>query len=643
MASNKHSTPNPGVFDLLILLSDLPNSRYPTQPYRALTAIVLAGFAFLICLATTSPLAAPPERGHSEFAPTSLPEQARAKRNSNDSFARGRILISPRAGLPASALANILKEYDGKARKIGQSNLYIVDLPEYTEEGVMARLTHHPHLKLVELDHYTQPASVPNDPMYGDQWHLPKISAPPAWNLSQGTGVIIAILDSGANSQHQDLADQLVPGWNIWDNNSDTTDLTGHGTRVAGAAAASSNNGMGIAGVAGNSKIMPVRITEPTVGGAYESTITQGLIYAADHGARVANVSFRNVMGSSAKREAAQYMKNKNGLVIVSAGNDGADMGYMDTTTMIVVSATDQNDLKTIFSNYGSYVDLAAPGKDILTTDMDGSYSSRSGTSYSSPITAGITALMMAANPNLSNLDIEALLFSTAVDLGDPGKDVYYGRGRVDAAMAVQAALTALPRMDTESPTVSITEPLGGATVAGLVPVDIEAADNVGVVRAEISVNNTVVAVDTSTPYAFTWDSSSAPNGTVNLVAHVFDAAGNQSSSSVEVNVDNQVKQPSPLTDTTPPVIHIVNPVTGNVSGSVTISVDAEDNEGASGITQAIYIDGSLVATGNGSTLAFNWNTRSKKIAKGAHTIHAVAKDAAGNSSSTSVNVNVIK
>lgn len=117
-------------------------------------------------------------------------------------------------------------------------------------------------------------------------------------------------------------------------------------------------------------------------------------------------------------------------------------------------------------------------------------------------------------------------------------------------------------------------------------------------VRAELSVNNTVVAVDTSTPYAFTWDSSSVPSGTVNLVAHVFDAAGNQSSSSVEVNMDNQVKPPSPLTDTTPPVIHIVNPVAGNVSGSVTISVNAEDNEGASGIAQAIYIDGSLVATG---------------------------------------------
>ena len=128
-----------------------------------------------------------------------------------------------------------------------------------------------------------------------------------------------------------------------------------------------------------------------------------------------------------------------------------------------------------------------------------------------------------------------------------------------------------------------------------------------------------------------------------NLVAHVFDAAGNMASSTVEVIVDNQV-QPPPTVDTEPPVVSIINPVAGNVSGKVTISVDASDDSGAAGITLSIYnIDGTLNATGTGSTLGTSWNTRPKRVSAGMHTIQIVAKDAAGNTTNTSVNVNVIK
>ena len=125
-------------------------------------------------------------------------------------------------------------------------------------------------------------------------------------------------------------------------------------------------------------------------------------------------------------------------------------------------------------------------------------------------------------------------------------------------------------------------------------------------------------------------------------MAHVFDAAGNMASSTVEVIVDNQV-QPPPTVDTEPPVVSIINPVAGNVSGKVTISVDASDDSGAAGITLSIYIDGTLKATGTGSTLGANWNTRPKRVKNGIHTILAIAKDAAGNSSSAFVDVNVIK
>lgn len=596
---------------------------------------------FAICLIPTSSSAAPILHSQSSFNDAKLPDQSRVNRKNLGTFARGRILISPREGLPIRAFANILEEHNGQARKIGQSNLYIVDLPEYTEEDVVARLAHHPHLKFAELDHITHQAFTPNDPLYTSQWHLPKINAPIAWDTTQGSNVTIAILDSGANGSHPDLAGQLVPGWNLWDNNSDTTDLTGHGTYVTGTAAASSNNATGIAAVADQAKIMPIRVTPPDSGGTYYSTLAQGLIYAADHGARVANASFQNVSSSLSTQNAAQYMKDKNGLVTVSAGNTGVQEAYTPTTTMIPVSATDENDLLTSFSSYGDFVALAAPGTNIWTTDMNGNYSTVRGTSFSSPIAAGVIALMMASNPKLTNLDIEKLLYSTAVDLGNIGRDVYFGYGRIDAAAAVKAAIAASPSIDSQAPTVSIVNPLSGATVSGLIPVDIQANDNVGVTRAELWVNNTTIAVDTSPPFAFTWDSSGAPNGTANLVAYVYDAAGNSGSNMIGVNVSNSA--PLPLVDSAPPTIAIINPVAGNVSGTVTISVNASDNNGSSNVTQSLYIDGALVATGTGSTLSFSWNSRSKKVKAGSHTIQAIAQDTAGNKSSTSVSVNVIK
>ncbi|MGG7056653.1 Ig-like domain-containing protein, partial [Nitrosomonas sp. ANs5] len=231
----------------------------------------------------------------------------------------------------------------------------------------------------------------------------------------------------------------------------------------------------------------------------------------------------------------------------------------------------------------------------------------------------------------------------------------YFGHGRVDAGAAVQAVVTTettiTPSKDTEPPRVSILEPLSGATVSGLVPVDIEATDNVGVVRTELWVNHTSVAVDTSEPFAFSWDSNGTPNGKANLVVRAFDAAGNSAASNIaEVNVENPISSvtddkdtSSSLIDTTPPVVQIINPVGGNVSHNVTITVNASDDNGDADIALAIYIDGQRFATGTGSTLSANWNTRPKRVSAGAHTIQATAKDAAGNTATTSVNVNVVK
>ena len=450
-----------------------------------------------------------------------------------------------------------------------------------------------------------------------------------------GSGVTIAILDSGVLSTHPDLAANLVPGWNFFDNNSNTADVYGHGTQVAGAAAAISNNGVGVAGVAGAAKIMPIRVTD-TSGYGYYSTISQGITYAADHGARVANASFASLYSSSSVQSAAQYMKSKGGLFVVAAGNSGTNDGSPATTTMIPVSATAGNDAITSWSSYGSYVAVAAPGLGIWSTTADGSYASVSGTSFSSPITAGVLALMMAANPALSSGQVEGLLYSTAVDLGTAGRDVYYGYGRVDAAAAVAAA-KATVAADTQPPSVTISAPLGGNTVGGLTAVNVSASDNVGVTRVELRVNGSTIATDTVSPYQFSWDTTTLSNGTATVAAYAFDAAGNSAATtSVSVNVANAIN--NLVADTTPPLVSISNPTNGSkVSGTVAISVAASDNAGAAGIKQLLYIKGQQKASGTGSSLSYSWNTR--KIASGSYTITAVATDAAGNKSSSSIQV----
>lgn len=564
------------------------------------------------------------------------------KSSATSDWVRGRILVRPRAGLPIKALDKILKEHGGKAKKIGQSDLYIVDLPEHSEEGVVAKLKHHPHLKFAELDHIALPAMIPNDYYYSREWHLSKIGALSAWDISQGEAITIAILDSGVDLTHPDLVANLVPGWNFYDNNSNTADVIGHGTFVAGTASAITNNSIGVASIAGKAKIMPLRVSDIN-GYGYTSTISSALIHAADHGVRVANISFRDQTSKDAVRVASQYMKDKNGLVVTSGGNSGILENYTVTTTMISVSATDEFDQKADFSSYGNYISLAAPGVKIWSTGKGGAYGPTGGTSISSPVAGGVIALMMSVNPNLKSTEIENLLFSTALDLGEPGRDPYFGYGRVDAAAAVQAAQAAVPTQDTEAPGVSIIDPLEGAVVTGLVPIDVQATDNVGVTRAELWVNNANVATDSSLPFAFSWDSSGVQNGTALLTVRVYDATNNMAYSTVAVGVNNPIQPPPPVLDTEAPIVQIVNPVAGSVSGSVNISINASDNNGATGISLSVYIDGVLKATGAGSTLGANWNTRSKSVKAGAHTIKAVASDAAGNTSTSSVIVNVAK
>jgi thermitase len=550
-------------------------------------------------------------------------------------FAAGRILVEPRAGLAVAEMSSLLKQQGGGAtHRLGASNIHLVEVPKGSEIAVINRLRINPHFKYAELDRLVPAVPASNDPYLGSEWHITKIGASVAWGSAQGAGVTIAILDSGIDAAHPDLLANIVAGFNSYDNNSNTNDVCGHGTKVAGSAAAVTNNAIGVAGVAGKAKIMPIRIAFNSGGAcyAYFSTMASGLTWAADHGARVANISYANVPTSSAVQSAANYLRSKGGLLFVSAGNYNRDEGFTPTTTMIPVSATDPYDARASFSSYGAFVALSAPGAGIYTTVQGGGYGGVNGTSFASPIAAAVAALVMSANPSLTANQVQDILLTTVVDLGTPGRDIYYGYGRVNAAAAVAAA-TAVPIPDTIAPSVAIVSPAASSSVSGLVPISVNAMDNVAVTRVELKVDGKVIASDSSGPYGFSWNSAGVANGIHNLVAVAFDAAGNSATSStVPVNVAN-----APAADTIPPAVAIASPKTGAVAGIVNVLSNAFDNYGPEGITISLFIDGKLKASGSGATLAFSWNTRKESV--GAHTIQAIAKDKAGNSSSRTVQV----
>ncbi|MEZ5814276.1 MAG: S8 family serine peptidase [Alphaproteobacteria bacterium] len=559
---------------------------------------------------------------------------AHAGKDKHGYFVSGQIVVKPRAGVAEQVLQNIFSgEHAVQSRALEKINARILRVPEGKEQMIIERLSKNPHIEYAELDRYYEPNFVPNDPYYGSSWHHQVMHSPQAWDITQGDpNIIIAILDGGVHASHPDLAADMVPGWNVVSNNSDTSDINGHGTVTAGAAAAIGNNAQGVAGMAMNAKIMPIRITNDTGGSATGTNIAAGFIWAADHGAKVASNSYESHNSGSTMNNATGYLRDRGGVAINSAGNTGAEQFYSDMPNLITVSATNQSDVRTSWSSFGNYVDVSAPGIDILTTWGPSSYGNTWGTSLSAPLTAGVAALIFAANPALTPDDVETILETSAVDLGTAGWDKYYGHGRVDAAAAVQMALTYTPpERDTISPTASINTPGAGSTLAGTAIVDVTANDNIGVTKVDLLVNGAFYASDTNSPYSFAWDTSSLGNADVTLTAKAFDAAGNTSTSSgVPVLVRN-------IVDNTPPVVTISQPANGaTVSGrNTTISASATDDQTVS--TMRLYIDGNLAASASGGSLSYNWNLR--KVSDGTHSIRVEATDASANTASQLIEV----
>jgi thermitase len=517
-------------------------------------------------------------------------------------------------------------------------NVHVLRVPEGAEEKVAAALMKTGLFTYVEPDFIATTAGTtvtPNDPDFSSQWHLASISAPSAWSITVGAaGAPIALIDSGVDSTHPDLSSKLVAGWNFLTGTSNTADDNGHGTAVAGVTAAATNNGIGVAGVSWNNPIMPLVVADSTGSAAY-SNVASAIQYAADHGARIINISLGGPSASSAMQSAVNYAWSKGAVVFAAAGNDtGSTPNYPAACTNVVaVSATEPNGTLATFSSYGSYIDLGAPGDNILTTMSGGGYGYWYGTSFSSPIVAATAALALSVQPGLSASALVNLLEQNADHLGGyTGWNQYFGYGQVDAYKTVVAAQNVVG--DKTPPTVSISGPANGATLSGTVQVTGTATDNVGVTSIQFSVDGQVVATSASSPFVFSWNTASYTNAAHTITVSASDAAGNVGTASISVTVSNISKA---LTSTL--AVSIGSPVSGATiaasTNNVTITASVTDSLA---ITQvAFYIDNTLKCTDSVASYSCTWNT--KKSGTGNHTIKVTAWDSSGASVSTTETV----
>ncbi len=526
----------------------------------------------------------------------------------------------------------LLKVHAKELSEISGIKVKVLKVPEHALEKVEAALKKHKDIEYVEKDLMFETAVLPNDPHLNNQWYLSNIQMNGAWDASKGTTLIpIAILDTGIDPNHPDLQDKLLPGYNFYDNNNDWSDVCGHGTSVAGVAAAITDNAEGVAGIAWENPIIPIKITSPDCYGYY-STMANGIVFAADNGAKVANISFR-IFNGQALTDAAKYMHDRGGWVVASSGNSGTLESYDDNPYIISVSATGSTDAITSFSSYGPYVDFAAPGSGIFTTKNGGSYGSVSGTSFSSPIVAGLVALIKSQDSSLLSDEVYEILKSSSEDLGPTGYDNYYGWGMINANNALASLNPPEPIVDTTLPNVAILSPDDQSDIEGIVTVKVDASDDTAIEKIEFYIDEVLQETKTTTPYDFIMDAATLSVSTHDLKAIAYDTSNNSNFTQISITViDSNV-------DTNPPSVDILNPIDqSDIEGLVTVNVSSIDDIAVDKVE--FYVNQILQETKTTGPYDFNWDTTS--LPASSHILKAVSYDTSNNMNSKEISVNVI-
>lgn len=343
------------------------------------------------------------------------------------------------------------------ADAIGLSRTYRILTPAGTDTLTFAALLSGVSgIESAEIDGIGGIAEViPNDPMFPQQWGLHNtgqtggtpdadVDAPEAWAIHTGADdIVVAIIDTGVQATHPDLAGRVLSGWNTYDNppNNNSNDLHGHGTHVSGIFGANTNNATNTAGMNWAAKILPVRVLSAGGSGS-ESQCAAGITWAVDNGADITSLSLQYYTGGTALLDAVNYAFANNVLMIAAAGNNrGNTIAFPARFDhCMCIGGTTHNDTWYTSANFGAQMDVAAPGENILSLWRDNGTFTISGTSMATPFVSGTAALLMSYNRTLSIGDIENVLISSAEDRGTPGWDQYFGAGRLNAQNALLTA-----------------------------------------------------------------------------------------------------------------------------------------------------------------------------------------------------------
>ena len=560
-----------------------------------------------------------------------------------------RVLIGFKDGLGQQAAENRkiwVRELGGE---VHHSFWFLPLISAVLPEHLIAKLKGRPEIAYIENDIMMHAIGQET------AWGVQRIGADRVWSTNTGKGVNVAILDTGVDYDHPDLAGNIAGGINYagswWKDGSTNRlywdDIYGHGSYCAGIVAALNNN-IGVVGVAPGANLWTVKVLGDD-GNGYISDIIQGLEWCVDSGIDIASMSFGAAEYSESLANACDAAYDAGVLLVGAAGNEkGGPVIYPAAyESVIAVSATSTNDVIADFSSIGPEVELAAPGVNIKSTYRNGGYAIGSGTSMACPHVAGAAALTWAADRSLTAEQLRIKLQQTAEDLGAAGPDNLYGYGLVNAAAAAQAAdihdvaVTAIAAPSSvfagDIAAIDVTVQNQGTFNEAF---DIVLTDNMGAVT--IGTRSVSLATNTSAMVSFSWHTTGAEPGSHTLkatagpVANETDTADNFRSTTVAVEMPatdiavTAVAAPSSVVqgDLVSVGVTIENAGNQDVTSNITVAL-SDDTYGITIGTQTIT--GSLAA-GNSSTVTFSWNTSGATIGK--HTLtahHDFADDDGGN------------
>lgn len=391
--------------------------------------------------------------------------------HTTQAYIAGQLIVGFRPGISAKAreavLANRLAQPAAAPqiiREIPALNAIVLQTSDAGAQDLMAGLQAEATVRYVERNYLAAGAYAPNDPDYLDatkNYGLVKINAERAWDVIKGSAAVtVAVVDSGLSMTHPEFAGRIVPGYDFVNADADPSDDQGHGTHVAGIIAAAMDNSEGLTGVAPEVRIMPVKVLSAMNTGAW-ADIAAGIVWAADQGAQIINLSLGGPVDDIVLLDAVQYAAGKGALIVAAAGNvpDGGPFYPASYAEVLAVGATDSADVRWTSCNYGDYLDVAAPGDSIWSTSWTAAnpvtYTLKTGTSMAAAYVSGLAALALSVNSSLGAGDLRAIIQQTADDLGTTGWDPLYGAGRIDAGAALNGAGSWVRATATPAPTIT--------------------------------------------------------------------------------------------------------------------------------------------------------------------------------------------